>query len=159
MPKPRRIRARRARARQRSHDLRGRYRAGDLPDSGNLAVVSVEDPFSGDTAYLDRTGDLDAAATLEPVRHANGTMAGGAPAWAPPARSRVTAIRLADCEQIFKAQEVNRRMKDKAAHACQALCRGRVLEEIRRRKGTPSADHLKLVLSVIDGPRFAASDE
>ena len=68
-------------------------------------------------------------------------------------------VALADCEQIFKAQEVNRRMKDKAAHACQALCRARVLEEIRRRKGTPSADHLKLVLSVIDGPRFAARNE
>ena len=62
-------------------------------------------------------------------------------------------VALADCEQIFKAQEVNRRMKDKAAHACHALCRARVLEEIRRRKGTPSANHLKLVLTVIDGPR------
>ena len=68
-------------------------------------------------------------------------------------------VALADCEQIFKAQEVNRRMKDKAAHACHALCRARVLEEIRRRKGTPSVDHLKFVLSVIDGPRFAARDE
>jgi hypothetical protein len=38
-------------------------------------------------------------------------------------------IAPADCEQIFKAQEVNRRMKDKAAHACHALCRARVLEE------------------------------
>jgi len=66
---------------------------------------------------------------------------------------------LADCEQIFKAQEVNRRMKDKAAHACHALCRARVLEEIRRRKGTPSVDHLKLVLTAIDGPRFTAKNE
>jgi hypothetical protein len=62
-------------------------------------------------------------------------------------------VALADCEQIFKAQEVNRRMKDKAAHACHALCRARILEEIRRRKGTLSANHLKLVLTVIDGPR------
>ena len=62
-------------------------------------------------------------------------------------------IALADCEQIFKAQEVNRRMKDKAAHACRALCRARVLEEMQRRKGTPHADHLRLVLGVIDGPR------
>jgi hypothetical protein len=61
---------------------------------------------------------------------------------------------LADYEQIFRAQEVNRRMKDKAAHACHALCRARVDDEIRRRKGTPSADHLKLVLSVIEGPRL-----
>jgi hypothetical protein len=68
-------------------------------------------------------------------------------------------VALADCEQIFKAQEVNRRMKDKATDACHTLCRARVLEEIWRRKETPSADHLKLVLSVIDGPRFAARDE
>ncbi len=61
---------------------------------------------------------------------------------------------LADYEQIFRAQETNKRMKDKAAHACHALCRARVAEEIPRRKGTPTADHLKFVLSVIDGPRF-----
>jgi hypothetical protein len=45
-------------------------------------------------------------------------------------------------------------MKDKAAHACHALCRARVLEEMRLRKGTTTAEHLNLVLSVIDGPRF-----
>ena len=32
-------------------------------------------------------------------------------------------IALVDCEQIFKAQEVNRRMKDKAGQVCHALCR------------------------------------
>ena len=69
-------------------------------------------------------------------------------------------IALADYQQIFRAQELNRRMKDKAAHACHALCRVRVVEEIQRRKGTPTADHLKLVLSVIDGPvHFAMKDE
>jgi hypothetical protein len=61
---------------------------------------------------------------------------------------------LADCEQIFRAQEVNKRMREKAAHACHALCRARVAEEMRLRKGTPTAEHLKLVLGVIDGPRF-----
>jgi hypothetical protein len=61
---------------------------------------------------------------------------------------------LADCEQQFRAQEVNRRMKEKAAHACHALCRARVVEEIRLRKGTPTAAHLKLVLSIIDGSHF-----
>jgi hypothetical protein len=30
---------------------------------------------------------------------------------------------LADYEQLFRAQEVNKRMKDKAAHACHALFR------------------------------------
>ena len=50
-------------------------------------------------------------------------------------------------------------MKDKAAHACHALCRSRVVEETKRRKGTPTADHLKLVLNIIEGPRFPQNDE
>ena len=50
-------------------------------------------------------------------------------------------------------------MQDKAAHACHALCRARVVEEIQRRKGTPTAEHLKLVLTVINGPRFPRKDE
>jgi hypothetical protein len=58
---------------------------------------------------------------------------------------------LADCEAVFCAQEANRRMKEKAGHACHSLCRGRVAEEIRRRTGTPTAEHLKLVLSIIGG--------
>jgi hypothetical protein len=62
---------------------------------------------------------------------------------------------LADCEAVFRAQEANRRMKDKAGHACHSLCRSRVVEEKRQRKGTPTAQHLQFVLSVIDGPRFA----
>jgi hypothetical protein len=71
---------------------------------------------------------------------------------------READVALADCEQIFKAQEVNRRMKDKAAHACHALCRARIIEEIRRRKGTATAEYLKSALSVIDGPRFLAKE-
>jgi hypothetical protein len=59
---------------------------------------------------------------------------------------------LADCEQLFRAQEVNKRMKDKAAHACHALFRARLVEEARLRKGTSTAEHLKVVLSIIDGP-------
>jgi hypothetical protein len=43
-------------------------------------------------------------------------------------------------------------MKDKAAHACHMFCRARVVEEIQRHKGTLTAVHLKIVLSVIDGP-------
>ena len=65
-------------------------------------------------------------------------------------------VALVDCEQIFKAQEVNRRMKEKAAHACHALCRARIVEEIQRRKGTTTAEYLKSALSVVDGPRFLA---
>jgi hypothetical protein len=61
---------------------------------------------------------------------------------------------LADYEQVFRAQEVNKRMKEKAAHACHALFRARLVEEMRLRKGTSTAEHLKAVLSIIDGPRF-----
>ena len=41
-------------------------------------------------------------------------------------------------------------MKDKAAHACRALCRTRVAEELQRRRGTRIGEHLKQVLSVLD---------
>ena len=61
---------------------------------------------------------------------------------------------LADYEQLLRAQEVNKRMKEKAAHACHALFRARLVEEMRLRKGTSTAAHLKAVLSIIDGPRF-----
>jgi hypothetical protein len=59
-------------------------------------------------------------------------------------------VALADCEEVFRAQETNKRMKDKAAHACHALCRARVAEELQRRRGTRIAEHLKLVLSIVD---------
>ena len=62
-------------------------------------------------------------------------------------------VALADCADIFKAQEMNRRMKDKAVRASHVLCRARVVEEIQRRKGTATGEHLKYVLSVIDRPR------
>jgi hypothetical protein len=61
-------------------------------------------------------------------------------------------VALGEAETIFRTREDNRRMKDKAAHACAALCRARVLEEIRRRKGTTTAEHLKLVLSIMNKP-------
>ena len=53
-------------------------------------------------------------------------------------------VALADCEAIFRAQETNERMREKAAHACRALCRARVAQELR------IAEHLTLVLKVID---------
>ena len=69
-------------------------------------------------------------------------------------REGVVRGALADYEQLFRAREVNKRMKDKAAHACHALFRARLVEEMRLRKGTSTAEHLKVVLSIIDGPRF-----
>jgi hypothetical protein len=45
-----------------------------------------------------------------------------------------------------------------AAHACRALCRARVVAEMYQRRGTRLAEHLKLVLSIIDraGPTGGA---
>ena len=37
-------------------------------------------------------------------------------------RAQFRDVDLADYQQIFGAQEVNKRMKDKAGHACYALC-------------------------------------
>jgi hypothetical protein len=59
-------------------------------------------------------------------------------------------VALGDYAAIFWAQEPNKLMKDKAAHACRARCRDRVAEELERRRGTPIAEHLELVLSIID---------
>src|SRR5215472_10503535 len=61
-------------------------------------------------------------------------------------------VALGDTETKFRGRDDNRRMKEKAAQACHALCRARVLEEIRRRKGMTTAEHLKLVLTAIDRP-------
>ena len=57
---------------------------------------------------------------------------------------------LESCEKQFRDAETNKRMKDRAAQACRTLCRTRVADEIRRRKGTSTAEHLKIVLSIID---------
>ncbi len=59
-------------------------------------------------------------------------------------------VALAGCEAIFRAQEPNKRMRDQAAHACRALCRARVAEELQRRRESRIAEHLKLALSIID---------
>ena len=59
-------------------------------------------------------------------------------------------VALADCEAIFRAQETNKRMRDITALVCRALCRARVVAEMHQRRGTLIAEHLKLVLSVID---------
>jgi hypothetical protein len=59
-------------------------------------------------------------------------------------------VALAKCEAIFRLQEPKKRMRDQAAHACRALCRTRVVAEMYQRRGTPIAEHLRLVLSIID---------
>ena len=57
---------------------------------------------------------------------------------------------LADCEAIFQAQQTNKRMRDNAALVCRALCRTRVVAEMHQRRGTQIAEHLKLVLTILD---------
>jgi hypothetical protein len=59
-------------------------------------------------------------------------------------------VALGDYEAIFRAQETNKRMRDNAALVCRALCRARVVAEMHQRRGTQIAEHLKLVLSIID---------
>jgi len=64
--------------------------------------------------------------------------------------------RIAQCEKQFRDAETDKRMKEKAAESCYALCRMRILEEIHRRKGTRAAEHLKLVLDVIGKDRHVS---
>ena len=59
-------------------------------------------------------------------------------------------VALGDYAAIFWAQEPNKLMKDKAVRGCRVLCRDRVAEELEHRRGTPIAEHLKLVLTIID---------
>jgi hypothetical protein len=59
---------------------------------------------------------------------------------------------LAICEKLFRDAESDKRSKDEAAQSCRMLCRELVIKEIRQRKGTPTAEHLKIVLATIDEP-------
>ncbi len=68
----------------------------------------------------------------------------------PDAVRKGVRVALARCEATFRIQEPKKRMRDQAAHACRALCRARVAEELRQRRGTRIAEHLKLVLDTID---------
>ena len=77
----------------------------------------------------------------------------------PEAISAGLRVALGFVETIFRAREDNRRMKDRAVHACHALCRSRLIEEMRRRKATPTADHLKLVLGILDKPTLLPSSD
>src|SRR6516165_2041215 len=93
-PPKKRIRGKRARARQRErrgHDLRPQYREGDLPATAHVGVVSFEDPYQS-AGRVDRAGNLDVQAQLEPVQHCDGSLSEGAPAWVPPPRPTLTAV-------------------------------------------------------------------
>ena len=59
---------------------------------------------------------------------------------------------LAKCERQFRKDEENESMKNRPAEMCDRLCRARIVEEMQQRRGTLTAVHLNIVLSVIDGP-------
>jgi hypothetical protein len=110
MPKPRRIRARRARARQRSHDLRNRYRQKDLP-AEHLGIATIEDPFTP-AGYLTAEGELSAEARLAPAQHLDGSVAEGAPGWAPPRRPTMVVVRALKDDPVGRMH--SRRQIDEA---------------------------------------------
>jgi hypothetical protein len=68
----------------------------------------------------------------------------------PDAMREGVRVAVADCAAAFRAREDNRRMRDQAARVSRALCRSRVVAEMHERRGTRLADHLKLVVSIID---------
>src|SRR5262249_13324498 len=95
-PPKRRIRGKRARARQRErrgrgYDLRSQYRESDLPAKAHVAVTTIEDAYAL-AGRVDKAGILHVQAELEPVRHRDGTLSEGAPAWRPPERPRSTVV-------------------------------------------------------------------
>jgi hypothetical protein len=94
MASSKRIRAKRARSHwrgRRSHDLRPQYREADLPATAHVAISTIEDAYAP-AGRVDRAGNLDVEARLEPVQHRDGTLAEGAPAWMPPERPTATVV-------------------------------------------------------------------
>ena len=94
MAAPKRLRAKRARARQRErrgYDLRPQYRESDLPTTAHVAVTTIEDAYAP-AGRVDKAGILHVEAELEPVRRRDGTLSEGQPAWTPPERPRSTVI-------------------------------------------------------------------
>jgi hypothetical protein len=125
MAAPKRLRARRARAHwreKRSHDLTSQYREGDLPSSAHLAVVEVEDAFAP-AGRIDKFGELHVEAELAPVRHSDGTLSEGAPAWHPPRRPTarvVVSLRGDPIGKMFARHQIDE-AQYKAARSFQQL--------------------------------------
>ena len=63
-----------------------------------------------------------------------------------------TRCYLALYSEMFRAREAEDYKKDAAAQRCRDWCRARVLEELDQREGTPTADHLRIVLNTIEEP-------
>jgi hypothetical protein len=68
-------------------------------------------------------------------------------------------IHLAVYEKQFWDAEPDKSKRNEAAQNCRDLCRKRVVEEMERFEGTPTADLLRLARNVIDGEaRFPLKD-
>jgi len=94
MAPPRKLRAKRARARQRErqgHDLRPHYYQADLPPAPDLAIVEFDDPYAL-PGWINPEGTLDPTARLKQARRADGSVAEGEPEWVAPPRPRIQAI-------------------------------------------------------------------
>ena len=59
---------------------------------------------------------------------------------------------LPNYEELFRHDETEEHLKDKAAQKGLELLRARVVAEMQMREDIPIADHLKIVLSAIDSP-------
>jgi hypothetical protein len=71
-----------------------------------------------------------------------------------------TRVQLANYEKLFRDGEPNVHKKDGAALMCRKLCGERAVKEIEQCEGTPTAAHLRVVLSVIRSPaRFPLKNE
>jgi hypothetical protein len=59
---------------------------------------------------------------------------------------------LPNYEELFRHNETEKHLKNKAAQKGRELLRARIVAEMQMREGIPIAEHLKLVLSAIDSP-------
>ena len=75
--------------------------------------MTIEDPYS-DAGRIDFAGNLVVAAQLEPVRHADGTVSEGQPAWSPPSRPLMTVIRALKDDPVGRMH--SRRQIDEAQY-------------------------------------------
>jgi hypothetical protein len=66
-------------------------------------------------------------------------------------------IHVAEYERVFAVQ-LEERDKDLSARVCRALCRRRIIKKMEHCEGTPTKEHLKIVLSAIDPPGFSSKD-
>jgi len=64
-------------------------------------------------------------------------------------------IHVAEYERVFAVQ-LEERDKDLSARVCRALCRRRIIKKMEQCEGTPTEEHLKIVLSAIDPPGFSS---